>query len=409
MMDNDDAKRIRKDFPILAKDDDFVFLDNAASSQKPSSVIEAIKRYYEETNANIHRGVYGISEEAGRMYAESKKKVASFIVASPEEVVYTRNTTESINLVAYSLLRKLSKDSSGKKKIVLTKMEHHSNLVPWQQIAGEYGFELDFIGLGDDYNLDMDDAEKKIDDDTAIVALTHISNTLGTENDVKKITRMAHDKGAYVLIDAAQSVPHKKVSFSDIGCDFLAFSGHKMLGPMGIGVLVAKKEMLEELPPFNYGGDMIKDVNLNSSEWNETPMKFEAGTPNVAGAIGLSEAIDYLEDVGMDKIDAWEEELSEYALQELKKIDSVKIFRSSSATSGIISFVVDGVHHHDVAEFLSEKNICVRVGHHCTMPLMKELGVEGTIRLSLYLYNTYEDIDAFISELKETISMFKRR
>ena len=406
MLDDKKAEDLRKDFPIFKNSgmEGFTYLDNGATSQKPLQVIRSISGYYESHNSNIHRGIYDISERSGKMYHDSKETVARFINASPEEIIYTKNTTESLNLLARSLLHMVEK---GRDEILVTELEHHSNIVPWQQMAKSHGMKLKFINLDEDLCLDMEDAARKISDKTAVVAFAHVSNTLGTINPADRLVKMAHDAGAFAVVDAAQSAPHMPIDVQAMDCDFLAFSSHKMLGPMGMGVLYGKRSILEEMPPFLYGGDMISDVSKEGSSWNSLPMKFEAGTPNVAGAVGLAAAIDYLHGIGMENIDAWERRLGDLAEEKLSAIDRVKVYRTRSGEkSGIVSFTVDGLHHHDLAQYLSDKGICIRVGHHCTMPLMKTFGIEGTARASFYIYNTQEDVERLIQSLKEAIGMF---
>ena len=412
VLDNEKANELRDDFPIFKSSgmNNFTYLDNGATSQKPLQVIKSLSNYYEKDNSNIHRGIYDISERSGQLYHDSKLNVAKFINASHEEIIYTRNTTESLNLVANSLFKFLESEglSSEKNEILVTMMEHHSNFVPWQQLAKLKGFKLKFIELTDDFTLDLSDAESKINDKTAILAFTHVSNTLGTINPAKKLIELARKHNVITVVDAAQSAPHMKLDVKELDCDFLAFSSHKMLGPMGMGVLYGKKEFLEKIPPFLFGGDMISDVSRDDSSWNSLPMKFEAGTPNVAGAVGLSCAIDYLQSVGMDEIDSWEKTLAQYAEDKLKEIDGITIYRTQKGEkSGIVSFSVANLHHHDIAQYLSDNGICIRVGHHCTMPLMKTIGIEGTARVSFYLYNTKNDVDYFITTLKDAIKLFK--
>lgn len=406
-LDNEKVKELRKDFPIFKvkiNNKPLIYLDNTATTQKPKQVINAIKEYYETTNANIHRGVYKLSEDATQKYEEAHKTVAKFINADEKEIIFTRNTTESINLLSYCLPSILN----DRDEILLTEMEHHSNLVPWQQLAERNNMKLKFIKIKPDYTLDYDDAEKKITEKTAIVSITHISNALGTINDVKRIIKFGKKKGALTIVDAAQSVPHIIIDVKDLDCDFLAFSGHKMLGPTGIGVLYGRKDLLEKMSPFNFGGDMIKKVSYEGAEWNDLPMKFEAGTPHITGAIGLSSAINYLENISMDNIHAWEKELLNYALEKMKKIPGVVIYNSGiKNSSGIISFNIDKIHAHDVASIMNDYGVCIRGGHHCAMPLMNKLGITGTGRASFYFYNTFEDVDVFIQALKKAQEVFK--
>jgi cysteine desulfurase / selenocysteine lyase len=415
---NEKAKELRKDFPILQeksgeKGKSLIYLDNAATTQKPQQVIQAITDFYSTTNANIHRGVYKISEEATRQYEEAHKVVARFINASSkQEVIFTRNCTESVNLLAYTLhpliVAKEKEENQKRNEILVTEMEHHSNLVPWQQFAQRHGMTLKYIKMKDDFTLDYEDAQQKITENTALVSLVHVSNSLGTVNDVKRIIGWAKEKGALTIVDAAQSVPHMNIDVQAMGCDFLTFSAHKMLGPTGMGVLYGRKELLEKMPPFLYGGDMIRKVTYEDATWNDLPWKFEAGTPNIAGGIVFATAIKYLESIGMENIEAWEKELTQYALTRMKDVPGIKIYHAGPENSaGIISFTIDGMHPHDVASLMDDASVCVRGGHHCTMPLMDKLGITGSSRVSFYLYNTLEDVDTFIETLKKAQELFK--
>src|SRR3989338_2799596 len=401
-IDNSKAKELRQDFPIFSSRKNLVYLDNAATTQKPEAVIDAISDYYKSSNAKIHRGVYKLSQEATEKYEASHKQVENFIGAGNNEVVFTRNATESINLVSYGFDRTFK----GKNDIVLTEMEHHSNMVPWQQFAKRNNLRLKYIRVKEDFTLDYDDAEKKITDKTAIVAASHISNALGTVNDVKMICSLAAKSGALSLVDGAQGAAHSEVDVKSIGCDFYAFSGHKMLGPTGTGVLYGKKELLEAMAPFNFGGDMISKVTYEDAEWNSIPMKFEAGTPNISGGIALSEAIGYLKKAGMKSIERWENDLLKYAMENMKNVKKYNPGLGKSA--GILSFNLDNVHAHDVASILDMHDVCIRGGHHCAMPLMNKLGVAGTARASFYLYNTYEDIDMLVKGINEAEKVFRR-
>lgn len=410
-LNNEKAKEIKKDFPIFESNPELIYLDSAATSQKPKKVTEAIKDFYENYNANIHRGIYSLSEKATEKYEESRRVIGNFIKASnPEkEIIFTKNTTESLNLLAYSLNSIISEGKNERNEIVLSQMEHHSNLVPWQQLAKREGMKLKFIKMKDNFEIDLKDARQKITEKTAIVSITHVSNSLGTVNPVKKIIKLAKEKNKDIItiVDAAQSVPHMKLDVKELGCDFLAFSGHKILGSLGIGVLYGKQELLEEMEPFNFGGDMIRKVDFESSEWNELPMKFEAGTQNVAGAVGLAEAVRYIENIGIDNIEKWEKELTGYALKKIKEIPEVELY-SAGNNVGILSFNIKGIHPHDVASLLDEEGIAIRAGHHCNMPLMKKLGIKATCRASFYLYNRFEDIDALIESLKKVKSKFEK-
>lgn len=404
-LNNRTAKKLKKDFPIFRNNPGLIYLDSTATSQKPEQVIDFVRDFYKKGYANIHRGVYRLSENATQLYLKSKKIIADLINAEPQEIVYTRNTTESLNLLAYTISSLIKK---GKNEIILTEMEHHSNLIPWQQLAKRNKMKLKFIKIKPDYTLDLKDAEKKITDKTAILSLTHVSNSLGTINPVKEIIKLGKKRGAITIIDAAQSIPHMRVDVKDIGCDFLAFSGHKILGPTGIGVLYGRKELLEKLSPFNFGGEMIKRVTLHNAEWAKIPEKFEAGTPNISGAIGLGMAVKYLQKIGIENIEEWEKTLLRYALSKLKEVEGIKIYNTGpTKSSGIISFNLKKIHPHDVAQLLDEKGIAIRAGHHCNMPLMKKLGISGTCRASFYIYNTLEDIDALVSALKKIKERFE--
>ncbi|MBI5803531.1 cysteine desulfurase [Candidatus Pacearchaeota archaeon] len=402
-LNNQSVKKLRKDFPIFENQKELVYLDSASTTQKPKQVIKSIVDSYETTNANIHRGIYDLSQKATKKYENSKKIIAKFINTSEKEIIFTKSTTESINLLAYTLPSILQKE---KDEIVLTEMEHHSNLVPWQQLAKRNDMKLKFIKIKEDFTLDLEDAKNKITEKTAIVSLTHISNTLGAINPVREIFKLAKKNNSITVLDAAQSIAHMKVDVKKIDCDFLVFSGHKIYAPMGIGVLYGKKELLEKLSPFNFGGDMIKSVTLEGSEWNTIPERFEAGTQNIEGAIALGEAIKYLEKIGVNEIGKWEKELTDYSAKELNQIKGVKIYLPKKH-SGILSFNVENLPTHDVASMLDDYDICIRAGHHCNMPLMKKLRISGTARISFAFYNTFEDIDKFIKAIKEIMGKVK--
>ncbi len=401
-------QEIINDFPILkvsVNGKRLVYLDNAATTQKPKQVIDAISNYYLEMNANVHRGVHYLSELASEEYEEAHRRVAKFINANGmEEIIFTRNTTESLNLLAYSLgLNELKKGD----KVVVTRFEHHSNLVPWQQITRKVGAKLEFIEITDDGRLDMESAEKIIDDNTKIVSIVHMSNALGTILPVKEVSKLAKEHGAYMIADGAQSAPHMKIDVKDLGVDFFAFSGHKMLAPMGIGVLFGKQEILENIQPFLYGGDMIKLVTYDEAQWNHLPWKFEAGTPNVSGGIGLKVAVDYLEQVGFDTIHKIESDLTNYAYEKLSELPYIKIYGPEPKYRGaVISFAMEGIHPHDIATLLDEDGVAVRAGHHCAQPLMKLLNTDATTRASFYLYNTREDVDILIESLQKIYKLF---
>lgn len=404
-----DVSKIRDDFPILSRKvygKSLVYLDNAATSQKPRQVISALTEYYEGYNANVHRGVHALSMEATDRYEEAREKVARFIGArQSEEVIWTRNTTEAINLVTGSWARSNLQPGD---EVVVTEMEHHSNMVPWQMVTQERGATLRYLRLGDDGKLDLDDIDTIINDRTKMVSIVHASNSLGTINPVKEITARARAVGAAVMIDGAQSVPHMSVDVQDLDCDFLAFSGHKMLGPTGIGVLYANREVLETMEPFLTGGEMVLSVTLDGADWNDLPMRFEAGTPNIADAIALGAAVDYLDSTGMDNIRRHEVQLTGYALSCLREIEELVIFGAEAAEDrgGVVSFHTPDVHPHDLGTYLDQQGIAVRTGHHCTMPVMRKLGVPATTRASFYLYNTEEEVDQLVDSLKSALRYF---
>ncbi len=401
--------KIRKDFPILNRKingNQLIFLDNASTSQKPQQVIDSIKNYYEEHNANPHRSIYKLCEEATEIYEKAHEDTSKFINASSkEEIIFVRNTNEAINLVMYSWA--LNNLKSGD-EILLSVMEHHANIVPWQYLQ-KFGIKLKFISLNGNGTLDSDNLEKQLTKNVKLVSLTHCSNVLGTINNVKKISELTHDNGSLFFVDGAQSVPHMPVDVKEIGCDFLAFSGHKMLAPMNIGVLYGKKELLEKMEPFMRGSDMIKEVKLTEATWNDLPWKFEAGTPNVEGAVGLSAAIDYLRKIGMKEIQTHEEKLTKYVLNKLASTDGITIYgpQNGIERGGIVSFNLNGVHSHDVAQILDDFGIAIRSGHHCCMPLMRYLEIQSAARASFYLYTTKEEIDALANSLHKVIQVFK--
>ena len=406
-----DVSKIRADFPILQRQVNgktIVYLDNAATTQKPKQVIDSLVNYYTNYNANIHRGIYHISEEATTAHEDARAKIARFINAnSPQEIIFVRGTTEAINLVAHSWGRHNLGPGDG---IILTQMEHHSNIVPWQLLCREKHCHLKYVGITDDGHLDNNDYEMQLENGGAkLVTVSHASNVLGTINPVREMIRKAHKHGARVLIDAAQSVPHIPVDVQDLDCDFLAFSGHKMCGPTGIGVLYAKKELLESMQPFHGGGEMIREVHMYESTWKDPPYKFEAGTTNIAGAIGLGSAVDYLNKIGMRKIRSHEQELTKYAMDKLSRIRGVSIYgpKEPAQREGVISFNVGDIHAHDMASLLDEDSICVRSGHHCAQPLMERLGVPSTTRASLYLYNTEEEVDRLTESVERAKKVFK--
>ncbi|MEM2920980.1 MAG: cysteine desulfurase [Candidatus Bathyarchaeia archaeon] len=397
------VNRVRNDFPILKRkidDKRLIYLDNAATSQKPKQVVEAIREYYEVYNANVHRSVHRLSEEATEAYESSREVVARFIGArSSKEIIFLRNATEAINLVSHSWAA--HKMSSGD-TIALTVMEHNSNLVPWQIVSRKNNLNLAYMDVSEEGTLDEEMVKLVMDKKPKLVAVTQASNVLGTLNDVKLICKMAREIGCISVVDAAQSVPHMPVDVEDMGCDFLAFTGHKMLGPTGIGVLYGREELLEEMPPFLSGGEMIKDVNFYDSIWNEVPWKFEAGTPNIEGAIGLRAAIEYLKGLGMENVLIHDRRLTSYLLPKLGSIDNIKVYgpKDAGRRLGIVSFNITGVHPHDLAMFLDMRGIAVRSGQHCCHVLMKRLNIPGTVRASFYIYNDLDDADELISALE---------
>ena len=394
-------QKIKNDFPIFT-DSDLVYLDNAATSQKPQSVLDAVDSMYKEANANVHRALYSLGSEATERFENSRKKVANFIGADSKEIIFTSGTTESINLLARSLGNTLKPGD----EILISEMEHHSNIVPWQMAAQRTGATLKYLSITDTGELDLTNPENYFTSNTKIVSLTHMSNVLGTINPIKYLAKLAHDVGAILIVDGAQGAPHIPVNIKELDCDFYAFSGHKMLGPTGIGVLWGKTELLEEMEPFMGGGEMINTVTMESSTWNDIPYKFEAGTPNFAQAVGLGAAIDYLENIGMNEIADHENTLTQYAMNKLNNVDGLRIHGSAKDRGGVISFNVDGIHPHDLAQFLNEDNIAIRVGHHCAQPLLKKLGETATARMSFYIYNDESDVDKFCTSLEAIKSYF---
>ncbi|MFT9485921.1 MAG: cysteine desulfurase [Tepidibacillus sp.] len=400
-------QEIRKQFPILSQDVNghpLVYLDSAATAQKPIQVIEAIEKYYREYNSNVHRGVHTLGTKATDAYEEAREKVRKFINAkSMEEIIFTRGTTSAINLVAQSYGRSFLKQGD---EIVLTMMEHHSNLIPWQQVAKATGATLKYIPLQLDGTMKIEEIKETITANTKFVAITHVSNVLGTINPIKDVVQIAHAIGAHVLVDGAQSVPHMKVDVQDLDCDFLAFSGHKLGAPTGIGVLYGKKEILEKMEAVEFGGEMIEFVDLYDSTWKELPWKFEGGTPIIAGAIGLGVAIDFLQSIGLDQIEKHEHELITYAIERVKNVEGFSMYGPIENRSGLITFNLEGIHPHDVATVLDTEGIAVRAGHHCAQPLMNWLNVSATARASFYLYNTKEEVDLWVKGLIKTKEYF---
>lgn len=403
------SKEIRSYFPILNQEVNghpLVYLDSGATSQKPIQVIEAIKKYYEFDNSNVHRGVHTLGNRATESYEGAREKVREFMNArSTKEVIFTRGTTTAINTVARSYGLANVKEGD---EIVITYMEHHSNIIPWQQLAKETGATLKYIDLEEDGTLSLDKVRAAITYNTKIVSVVYVSNVLGTMNPIKEITQIAHEHGAIMVVDGAQAAPHLKLDVQKLDCDFLAFSGHKMCGPTGIGVLYGKQELLEEMEPIEFGGEMIDFVGLYESTWKELPWKFEGGTPIIAGAIGLAAAIDFLEDIGLNEIEKHEHELAAYAMDKMTSIEGLTIYGPAdpSKRAGIVTFNLDEVHPHDVATVLDMNGIAVRAGHHCAQPLMKWLQVTATARASFYLYNTEEDIDRLVAGLRAAKEYF---
>jgi len=403
-----DIERIRADFPILEREfggEQLVYLDNAATSQTPDQVVDTIAHYYRHTNANVHRGLHQLSQEASIAYEEAHDRVADFIGAEGrEEIVFTKNTTESMNTVAYAW--GLAELGPGD-EVVLTEMEHHASLVTWQQIAKKTGATVKFIRTDDDGYLDMDHARELIIDDTEMVSVVHVSNTLGTINPVSELADIAHDHDSLIFVDGAQSVPHMPVDVQDIDADFFAFSGHKMCGPTGIGVLYGKEEILDEIQPYLYGGMMISKVTFEDSTWHELPWKFEAGTPVIAQGIALAEACDYLDDIGMENVRRHGEALAEYAYDRLEEFDDIEILGPpGDDRSALVSFNLGSVHAHDTSEILNDFAVAVRAGDHCTQPLHDKLGIPASARASFYIYNTTEEVDTMIEALEATEELF---
>ena len=391
----------KKDFPIF-NDTSLIYLDSASTSQKPIAVINSLKDVYENSNANVHRALYSLGSKSTEMYESARKTVAKFINAAPQEVVFTSGTTESLNLLSYTLESKINKND----EILISHMEHHANLVPWQLLAKKTGAKLRYLPLTKAGELDLSQAERYFTSKTKVVSLTHMSNVLGSINPIDKISEITKKIDAIFIVDAAQSASHIPVDVQNLGCDFITFSGHKMLGPTGIGVLWGSLKMLESLPPFLSGGEMIETVTLENATWNEVPYKFEAGTPNYVQAIGLGTAVEYLSNIGMENVQEHEKKLTEYAIEKLKTIPELYIHGSPSSRGGVISFNLNKIHPQDLSQFLNEDNICIRVGHHCAQPLLKTLGETSTARISFYVYNDSSDIDKFVESLKSAMRYF---
>ena len=408
-----DVYKIKQDFPILKRKlkngKKLIYLDNAATTQKPKQVIDAICKYYSEYNSNIHRAVYQIAEEATEEYEKTRANIQRFINARyPEEIIFTRNTTESINLIAYTWGKKNIRKGN---KIILTEYEHHSNIVPWQMLSNEKGAKINYTDTDENGHLNLESFSKFLEDEeeTKLVSLSHMSNVLGTVYPAKEIIKMAHEKKVPVVIDGAQSVPHLHTDVQDLDCDFLAFSAHKMLGPTGVGILYVKKEILEHMPPFITGGDMIKEVHKENTVFNELPYKFEGGTPNIADVIGFNAAIDYLKRIGMENVRDHEIELIKYLYNSIKDIKGIKIYGPERVVDrgGLVTFNIEGIHPHDCATILNDFGVAIRSGHHCAQVLMEKLDIIASSRVSIYIYNTKEEIDIFVDALNHVRRIFK--
>ena len=401
------VNNFKKDFPIF-ENKGIAYLDSGATTQKPTSVLEAIEKFYKNENANPHRGAYGLSIEATEIYENTRDKIAKFINAKHrEEIIFSKNASESLNLIAYSYgLDNLKKDD----EIVLSIMEHHSNLVPWQMVAKKTESKLNYMYINDNFEISDEEIETKITDKTKIVGITHVSNVLGTINNIEKIIKYAHKKGAIVVVDGSQSIPHMEIDVQKLDADFFVFSGHKMLAPLGIGILYGKREILNKMNPFLMGGDMIEYVYEQETTFAPLPNKFEAGTQNVEGVIGLGAAIDYIKNIGYNKIQEIEKEVTSYARQELSKLEYLTLYLTPNEEkhSSVISFNIKGVHPHDVASILDSENVCVRSGNHCAQPLLRSMGIDSTCRASFYIYNTKEDVDKLVIALNKAYNMFKK-
>lgn len=402
-----DPKEIKKDFPLL-NNSDIVYLDSGATTQKPQEVLDAIEKYYEKENANPHRGAYTLSMTATEAYENIRSKIARFINSKyPEEIIFSKNASESLNLLAYSY--GMGNISDGD-EVVLSIMEHHSNLVPWQMVTKAKNAKLSYMYINEDYELSEEEIKSKITDNTKIVSITHVSNVLGTINNIKEIIKYAHKKGAIVIVDGSQSIPHMKIDVQDLDCDFFVFSGHKMLAPMGIGVLYGKRSLLNDMKPFLMGGDMIEYVYEQDTTFAPLPNKFEAGTQNVEGVIGLGAAIDYINKIGYDTIEKIEKEVVDYAHERLSALSYLDLYVTPNKENhnGVISFNIKGVHPHDVASILDSEGVCVRSGNHCAQPLLRSMGIDSTCRASFYFYNTKEDVDKLVDALGKAYKMFEK-
>ncbi len=402
-----DIERIRRDFPVLqtkVNGHPLVYLDNAATSQKPQVVIDALADYYQEYNSNIHRGVHYLSQKATDVYEASRSRIRKFINAEKEqEIIFVRGTTEGINLVAQTYGRKNLKQDD---EVLITALEHHSNIVPWQMLCQERGARLQVVPMNDIGELDLDAYRKLLNPKTKIVSITHVSNALGTINPVKLMIALAHDRGIPVLVDGAQAIPHLRVDVKDLGCDFYTFSGHKMYGPTGIGVIYGREELLESMPPYQGGGDMIKSVSFEKTTYNDLPYKFEAGTPNISGGIALGVAVDYMNALNWDALREHESQLLEYATEQLSSIRGLQIIGKAKEKVSVLSFVLDNVHPHDIGTVLDAEGIAIRTGHHCAQPIMTRLGIPATARASFSLYNTMEEVDALVRGIYKVEEVF---
>ena len=401
-----DVKNIKNDFPIFkSKEKNFIYLDSASTSQKPQSVIDSVSSYYDSYSANIHRALYEIGEKATDKYESVREKVRQFMnVPDSHNIIFSSGTTESINLIAYAWG---TKNLNNDDHILITEMEHHSNLIPWQLLSSRSNASLDYILLNNDGTLELESLEKKILSKTKIISVSHQSNVFGTINPINKIIDDAKNVGAITVIDGAQAAPHMKVDIENLGCDFYAFSGHKMLGPTGVGVLIGRKTILEKMDPFMGGGEMINTVTMEKSTWNDVPWKFEAGTPNIAQVIGLGAAIDYIEKIGIENIHQHEQGLLKYGLEILSQNENIVLYGNPEIRGAVIPFNVKNVHPHDLAKFLDTDGICIRAGHHCTQPIMNRLGINATARASFYIYNTKNDIEKLGDSIKKTADIFK--
>ena len=403
-----DVKILREDFPILREQvygKPLTYLDNAATTQKPQEVIDALARYYSKENANIHRGIFCLSEQATKRFKSARHKVQEFIgAASDKEIIFVRGTTEAINLVVQCYGRPFLKAGD---EVLITHMEPHSNIVPWQMLAAENGIKLKVAPINDQGELILEEFKRLLTDKVKFVSVVHVSNALGTVNPVKELIRLAHERGIPVLVDGAQAVAHTKVDVRDLDCDFYAFSGHKLFGPTGVGVLYGKKELLEKMPPYQGGGDMIRSVTFEKTTYNDLPYKFEAGTPHIAGVIVLGTAIDYVQSVGLDRIEAYEQELLKYGTEKLLEIPGLRLIGTAERKSAILSFVLGEAHAHDIGTILDRQGIAIRAGHHCAMPVMQRFNVPATTRASLAFYNTREEIDRLAAALREVTEVFR--